>query len=111
MRNTRGEYFTSDIPSTTDIARTCRDVRVVPKADIGGFGGRLIRRIQRIGDGRVGHTAERGVKTAEIDIERLELGAPVVVESGLNAATHGESRARRIRRKNREGSKSRSTER
>jgi hypothetical protein len=33
----------------------------------------LLERIQRIGDGRVGHTAERGVETAEIDIERLEL--------------------------------------
>jgi hypothetical protein len=54
---------------------------------------------------------ERGVETTEIDIERLELGAPVVVESGLNAATHGESRARRVRRKSREGSKPRSTER
>jgi hypothetical protein len=71
----------------------------------------LLGRIQRIGDGRVGHTAERGVETTEIAIERLELGAPVVVESGLNAATHGESRARRVRRKSREGSKPRSTER
>ena len=62
-----------------------------------------------IGDGRVGHTAERGVETAEIDIERLELGAPVVVESGLNVATHGESRARRVRRKSREGSRALST--
>ena len=71
----------------------------------------MLGRIQRIGDGRVGHTAERGVETAEIDIERLEFGAPVVVESGLIAATHGESRARRVRRKSREGPKSRSTER
>jgi hypothetical protein len=33
-RNTRTEYFTSDIPSITDIARTSRNVRVVPGGDM-----------------------------------------------------------------------------
>jgi len=31
---TRGEYFTSAMPSITDIARTSRDVRLVPIADM-----------------------------------------------------------------------------
>src|ERR1700741_3453070 len=31
MRNTRSEYFTSDMPSITDITRTCGNVRVVPQ--------------------------------------------------------------------------------
>jgi hypothetical protein len=35
MRNTRSEYFTSDIPSITDIARTSANVRVVPQGDVG----------------------------------------------------------------------------
>ena len=35
MRNTRGEYFTSAMPSITDIARTSQDVRVVSLCDIG----------------------------------------------------------------------------
>jgi hypothetical protein len=30
MRNTRSEYFTSDVHSIRDIARTSRDVREVP---------------------------------------------------------------------------------
>jgi hypothetical protein len=34
MRNTRSEYFISDMPSITDIERTSRKVRVVPKHDI-----------------------------------------------------------------------------
>jgi hypothetical protein len=33
MRNTRSEHFTSDVPSVTDIARTSRNVRVVPITD------------------------------------------------------------------------------
>ena len=33
MRNTRSEYFTSDITSITDIARASQDVRDVPLAD------------------------------------------------------------------------------
>jgi hypothetical protein len=36
MRNTRGEYFASDIPSITDIERTSQKVRVVPLGDISG---------------------------------------------------------------------------
>jgi hypothetical protein len=31
---TRGEYFTSAMPSITDIARTSQDVRLVPIADM-----------------------------------------------------------------------------
>src|SRR6516162_9995392 len=31
MRNTRSEYFTSDMPSTTDIARTCGHFREVAR--------------------------------------------------------------------------------
>ena len=34
MRNTRSEYFTSDMPTIADIGRTSRNVRVVPIADI-----------------------------------------------------------------------------
>src|ERR1700726_829976 len=33
MRNTRSEYFISDMPSITDIARTSKNVRVVPGTD------------------------------------------------------------------------------
>jgi len=34
MRNTRSEYFTCDMPSATDIARTCGHFREVPGKDI-----------------------------------------------------------------------------
>jgi hypothetical protein len=34
MRNTRSEYFTSDVPSTAGIVRTRWNVRVVPIAVI-----------------------------------------------------------------------------
>jgi|SRR6516164_8502082 len=36
MRNTRSEYFTSGVLSTTDIVRTSGNDRIVPGADNGG---------------------------------------------------------------------------
>jgi len=59
MRNTRIEYFISDVSSITDIARTSRDVRVVPKADLERGAAHRYQRPAHWGEGSVPATLGR----------------------------------------------------